>query len=140
MKWITREGARVDRVACPWLIKRFIDPSAQFLFVPTDVVLRAAREEKAVAFDTRGAELDHRDGKCTFEVMLDKYHLSDPSLKRLGRIVHGADIPEEITITQESAGLKAFADGLHNICKDDQRKLEISFPLYDALYDYCKYS
>lgn len=138
MKWVTRQGARVDRVACPWLIKKFIDPDAQFMYVPAERVLDVARQENAIPYDTRGADLDHKEGKCTFEVILDRYRLNDPSLKLLGKIVHGADIPQDISITPESAGLRAFSDGLHDTCHDDHKKLGLAFPLYDALYAYCK--
>ncbi|MBI4307313.1 MAG: chromate resistance protein [Chloroflexi bacterium] len=138
MKWVTRQGAKVDRVACPWLIARFIDPQAQFLYAPVQEVLEVARRERATPFDTRGADLDHKEGKCTFEVILDRYGVHDPGLQRLANIVHGADIPQDIAIAPESAGLRAFAEGLHATCPDDQRKLDLAFPLYDALYAYCK--
>lgn len=125
-------------MACPWLIKRFIDPDAQFLYVPAEKVLDVASQQGATPFDTRGANLDHRGGKCTFEVLLEEYKLTNQALHMLGKIVHGADIPSDVTITPESAGLKALADGLYLTCPDDHRKLELAFPLYDALYAYCQ--
>jgi len=138
MKWITREKAKVERIACPWLIKRFIDPEAEFLFVPRDKVLEVAKKENAIPFDTPGAELHHKDGKCTFEVMLEKYNIKDPALEYMAKIIHGADIPEDINITPESAGLRAIAHGFHYLIEDDYKKMELEFPMYDALYEYCK--
>lgn len=138
MKWITRQGAKVDRVACPWLIKKFVDPQAQFLYVPAEQVLEIAQQQHAIPFDISGVELEHHEGKCTFEVILQKYNLRDQALHLLGRIVHGADIPEDITIIPEAAGLRAFAEGLHKTCPDDHQKLTLAFPLYDALYAYCQ--
>ena len=136
MKWVTRANAKVDRVACPWLIKRYIDKDAQFLFVPTDQVLAAAKRENARSFDADGAEFGHEGTKCTFETMMERFNLNDPVLRRLAATVHGADIPEEIDTTPESAGLRAIAEGLASVEKDDHQKLEVLFPVYDALYAY----
>ncbi|MBI2166139.1 MAG: chromate resistance protein [Chloroflexi bacterium] len=138
MKWVTREHAKVDRVACPWLIRKFIDREAEFLYVPTDQVLEVARREVAHSFDAEGAEYGHREGKCTFETLMEEYRLEDPALKRLALIVHGADIPQDINIVPEAAGLRAVADGVAKLCPDDHRKQEILFPVYDALYAYCQ--
>ncbi len=138
MKWVTREGAKVDRVACPWLITRFIDPGAEFLFVPREQVLKVAQREGAHSFDADGAEFGHRDGKCTFEVMIDHYKLNDPALQRLALIVHGADIPQELSMAPEAPGLLAISEGIAKICPGDQKKLALLFPVYDALYAYCK--
>jgi hypothetical protein len=138
MKWVTRAGAKVDRVACPWLIKKFIDREAEFLFVPAEQVLEAARREGGKSFDAPGADYTHRDALCSFEVLLDSYRLPDPALRRLGRIVHGADIPADVSIIPEAAGLQAIAHGFAEICPDDHRKLELEFPMYDALYAWCK--
>jgi hypothetical protein len=137
MKWVTRERAKVDRVACPWLIRKFIDPKAVFLFVPADQVLEVARREGAHSFDAEGAEYGHRDGKCTFETLIEEFRLGDPALNRLALIVHGADIPEELDIAPEAAGLLAVAEGMTVIAPDDYRKMELLFPVYDALYTYC---
>src|SRR5262245_2581811 len=136
MKWITRENAAVDRVACPWLIRRHIDPEAEFLFVKPDEVAERAARDGAIPFDVEGVELGHRDGRCSFESIVLKYGLgSDPALARLAAIVHGADITEHADRTPESIGLKAIAQGFRLVWgRDDQRKLELEFPLYDALY------
>ena len=138
MKWVTREGAKTDRVACPWLIKKFIEPRAEFLFVPNDKVLEVARREGGKSFDCPGADYTHRDGKCSFEVLVDAYHLNDPALRLLARIVHGADVSADVGIVPEAAGLQAVAHGFAVICQDDHRKLVLEFPVYDALYAWCQ--
>lgn len=138
MKWVTRSGARVDRIACPWLIRRFIDDQSEFLFVPAEYVQRVAEKEDATPFDAPGLELGHRDGKCTFEVIIENYGIRDAALDRLALIVHCADIPGELGIVPEAAGLLAFSDGLHETTPDDNRKLTLAYPLYDALYIHCK--
>jgi hypothetical protein len=137
MKWVTREGAKTDRVACPWLIKKFIDPKAEFLFVPKDEVLAVARREGGKSFDCPGADYTHRDGKCSFEVLIEDYRLSDPALQVLARIVHGADVAADVGIVPEAAGLQAIAHGFAAISPDDHRKLGLEFPVYDALYAWC---
>jgi len=138
MKWITREHAKVDRVACPWLIRRFIDPAAVFLYVPAPRVLALAEREGAHSYDAPGARYTHRDGKCSFEVLIEEYHLDDPALARLATIVHGADVAADIGICPEAAGLKAIADGFAITTPDDHAKHEPEFALYDALYAWCK--
>lgn len=138
MKWVTREAAKTDRVACPWLIRRFIDPRAEFVFVPADQVLDVAQREGGKSYDCPGADYTHRDGKCSFEVLIGEYRLQDPVLQVLGRIVHGADIPADVAIAPEAAGLQAIAHGFAAICPDDHRKLELEFPVYDALYAWCQ--
>ena len=138
MKWVTRANAKVDRVACPWLITRFIDKEAEFFFVPRDQVLKVAQREGAHSFDAEGAEFGHRDGKCTFETLLEHYRPQAPALRRLALIVHGADIPEDIDIVPEASGLRAVSEGMAKVCTDDHRKLELLFPVYDALYAYCQ--
>jgi hypothetical protein len=138
MKWITREGAKTDRVACPWLIKKFIDPQAEFLFVPKDAVLEVARREGGKSFDCPEADYAHREGKCSFEALIEDFRLEDPALHVLARIVHGADIATDVGIVPEAAGLRAIAHGFAAICQDDQRKLELEFPVYDALYAWCQ--
>ncbi len=138
MKWVTRENARVDRVACPWLISRFIDQAPEFLFVPREQVLEVARREGAHSFDAEGAEYGHREGKCTFETIMEEYRLKAPGLQRLALIVHGADIPQDIHIAAEAAGLLAISEGTAKVCPNDLRKLELLFPVYDALYAYCQ--
>lgn len=139
MKWVTRSGARVDRIACPWLIRKFIDAKAEIAYVPADQVLAVAKETGALSFDAQGARYGHRDNKCTFEVLIEEYNLKgDEALAKLALIVHGADISGDIGIVPEAAGLWAFAEGLRLLEKDDHRKLELATPLYDALYAYCQ--
>src|SRR6266536_1867207 len=111
MRWVTRERPKTDRIACPWLIRRFIDPDAEILYVPADRVLDVASRESARSFDAPGAEFTHRDGRCTFEVLIEDFELDDPALQLLARIVHGADIEGDIDATPQSAGLLAIAEG-----------------------------
>jgi hypothetical protein len=138
MKWITREGAKTDRVACPWLIRKFIDPRAEFLFVPKEQVLEVAKREGGTSFDCPGADHTHRNGKCSFEVLADAYRLTDPALHLMARIVHGADVAADVGIVPEAAGLQAIAHGFAAICPDDAEKLRLEFPVYDALYAWCQ--
>lgn len=137
MKWVTRAGAKTDRVACPWLIKKFIDPDAEFLFVPKDQVLDVARREGRKSFDSPGADYTHRGNMCSFEVLIEEYRLDDRALLELAKIVHGADINADVHIVPEAAGLKAIAEGFYLSCPDDHEKLRLEFPLYDALYAWC---
>jgi len=140
MKWITRKNANVDRIACPWLIRRFVDPKAEFLYVPTEEVMAVAEREGATPFDTKGVELGHVDGRCSFESILVKYALTDPALQLLGRIVHGADVPAEITIEPEAAGLRAIAYGFAQLLgENDHEKIRLETPMYDALYRWCQH-
>ncbi|MBI4235827.1 MAG: chromate resistance protein [Chloroflexi bacterium] len=128
----------MDRVACPWLIKRFIDPEAQFLFVPADQVLATASAVGGYSFDAQDARYGHRGRLCTFEVLVEDYNLTgDAALARLAHIVHAADVSGEITTAPEGAGLWAFAEGLRLMVADDYRKVELATPFYDALYVYC---
>ncbi len=139
MNWVTRRNANVDRIACPWLIRRFVDPQAEFLFVPAEEVSAVARREGAIPFDVAGAELGHVDGRCSFESILVKYGLRDPALQLLGRMVHGADIAADRDIVPEAAGLYAIAHGFaiaHG--DDDHEKLRLETPMYDALYAFCQ--
>jgi hypothetical protein len=139
MKWITREDAKVDRVACPWLIRRFIDPGAEFLYVPAAEVMVRAEEFWAVPYDVPGVQFGHREGRCSFESLMTAYGLtSDPGLVELARIVHAADVAEDLDQSPEGPGLKAIAQGFSLVLgRDDHRKLELEFPLYDALYAWC---
>lgn len=140
MKWVTRQNASVDRIACPWLIKRFIDPDAEFLYVPVTDVMSVAEREGAIPYDVGGVELGHVDSRCSFESILLKYELDDPALHRLAQIVHGADVSADIGITPEAAGLKAIAHGfamLHG--NEDHLKIQLETPLYDALYAWCQH-
>jgi hypothetical protein len=139
MKWITRERVKVDRVACPWLIKKFVDPKAEFLFVPPDQVLTIAEREGATPFDVPDVELGHNDGKCSFEAIVSKYAIADPAIAMLARIVHGADVSEDLYGQPEAPGLKAIAEGFQQMgLKDDHEILALEFPVYDALYVYCQ--
>ena len=139
MKWITRANANVDRIACPWLIKRFVDPQAEFLFVAPDQVTATAEREGAIPYDVPDVELGHVDGRCSFESIVRKYQLTDPALTELARIVHGADVAEDLGITPQSAGLSAIARGFALLHGDaDQEKIRLESPMYDALYAWCK--
>jgi hypothetical protein len=139
MKWITRERVKVDRVACPWLIKKFIDPDAEFLFVPADQVLAVAEREHATPFDIPDVELGHREGKCSFEAIVSKYRIDDPAIQLLAQIVHGADVSEDLYGRPEAPGLKAVAEGFQQMeLRDDHEILTLEFPVYDALYVYCQ--
>ncbi|MBI3010884.1 MAG: chromate resistance protein [Candidatus Omnitrophica bacterium] len=140
MKWVTRERVKVDRVACPWLIKKFIDPGAAFLFVPAERVLQVAKQEGAIPFDVPDVELGHHDGRCSFEALVGKYHLRDPAIRLLAQIVHGADVDEDLYGRPEAAGLKAIAEGFRSLgLKDDHEILAKECIVYDALYAYCQH-
>jgi len=140
MKWVTRENANVDRIACPWLIKRFIDPEAEFLFVGRDEVLEVAERADANSYDAPGAKYTHRDGKCSFDVLVEEFHLTDdPALLRLAEIVHAADVSEDIDSSPEGRGLSAIAHGFALIHgTQDHKKIELETPMYDALYAWCQ--
>ena len=139
MKWITRKNAHVDRIACPWLIRKFVDQDAEFIYVPTEQVLEVAEREGGIPYDTTGVELGHVDGRCSFESIMVKYNLTDPALQKLAGIVHGADVPADIDIAPQAAGLKAIADGFSFIHGDnDHEKIRLEVPLYDALYAWCQ--
>ena len=137
MKWITRERARVDRIACPWLISRFIDPSPEFLFVPANQVREIAARESAVPYDIPNVELGHHGPQCSFDAFVERYELADPGLAGLARIVRGADTDDR-GLTPESAGLYAAATGFQATSRDDFDNMARQFPLYDALYAYCR--
>lgn len=140
MQWITRENAAVDRIACPWLIRRFVDPEAEFLFVPPAEVAARAAATGAIPFDVPGVRLGHVDDRCSFESIVLEYHLGgDPALRRVAAIVHGADIDGGQGDSPESAGLKAVAQGFRLLWgRDDARKLDLEFPMYDALYAWAR--
>jgi hypothetical protein len=138
MEWVTRARPKTDRIACPWLIRKFIDPEAQIVFVPADQVLPYAERNSARSFDAPDAEFTHRDGKCTFEVLIEDFGLQDPALQHLAQIVHGADISGEINGTPQSAGLLAIAEGFGRVEADDQKLLSLEAPVYDALYEWCR--
>jgi hypothetical protein len=138
VQWVTREHPKTDRIACPWLIRRFIDPHAEILYVAADQVLAVADRQQAISFDAPGARDTHRDGLCSFEVLVAEHHIDDPAVALLARIVHGAVIPADLAITPQSAGLQAIADGFAALGLDDQRQLELELPVYDALYAWCQ--
>src|SRR4029453_15593763 len=137
MKWVTRERARVDRIACPWLISRFVDPKPEFLFVPARDVLSVAEREHAIPYDIPGVELGHEGPRCSFDAFLERYELADPALATLAVIVRGADTDDR-ALTPESAGLYAAATGFQAISRDDFENMNRQFPMYDALYEYSR--
>jgi hypothetical protein len=128
----------VDRVACPWLIARFVDSDAEFLFVPASQIDKVARETGAIPFDTPGVELGHRDGRCSFESIVVAYGLTEPGLMRLAKIVHAADIETDIDTDPVARGLEAIASGFSIRFPDDAENLAHQFELYDALYAWCR--
>src|SRR5215212_10324633 len=139
MKWVTREKVKVDRVACPWLIRKFVDPAAEFLFVPAEQVMEVAAREGAVPFDVPGVELGHHEGRCSFEAIVRKYRIDDPAVRLLAEIVHGADVTPDLYGRPEAAGLKAIAEGFRHLgLKDDHEILAREFVVYDALYAHCR--
>jgi hypothetical protein len=138
MKWITRERPKIDRIACPWLIARFIDPNPEFLYVPAQLVLQRAQESGAVPFDISGAEMSHVGELCSFDAFLAKYGLTDPALLQLAAIVRGADT-SRLDLTLQSPGLYALSLGLSQVFSDDHEMLRHGMVMYDALYAWCKH-
>jgi hypothetical protein len=137
MKWVTREKVKVDRVACPWLIQKFVDPDAEFLFVKYEDVMSTAKKENAIPFDVPDVELGHHEGRCSFEAILNRYKLDSPALRSMAEIVHGADVKEDLYGRQEAPGLKAIATGFGLLGLSDHEILSREFVVYDALYAYC---
>ncbi|HEX9143802.1 MAG TPA: chromate resistance protein ChrB domain-containing protein [Candidatus Binatia bacterium] len=137
MKWVTRARPKVDRVACPWLIKRFVDPDAEFLYVPPEQVMDVAKREAAIPFDVANVELGHKGPECSFDAIIKKYNLSDRALQRLALIVRGADTGAK-DLTQESRGLEAIAEGFRLVYQNDHELLERESSVYEALYAYCQ--
>jgi len=137
MKWVTREHVHVDRVACPWLIKRFVDPKAEFIFVPAEKIDDIVQKEGAMPFDAPGVELGHKGDKCSFDAIIEKYGIKDPAVLELAKIVRAADT-ENKELAPESVGLDAIATGSMMIVKDDQEAIEKGRYVYDSLYAYCK--
>jgi len=141
MKWITRSGVKVDRVACPWLIRKFIDPGAEFLFVPTAEVAAVAERERATPYDTAGAELGHHGKECSFDAFCRKYGLweKDPALVLMAKIVNGADTDNALWSQPEAWGLKAIAEGFRHLgLRDDHEINRAEWIVYDAIYGYCQ--
>ena len=137
MKWVTRERPTVDRIACPWLIKRFVDESAEFLYVPAQQVMDVAEREAAIPYDVPNVELGHHRDECSFDAIIERYQLTDPALLRLALIVRGADTSAH-DLTPESRGLLAIAQGFRLTHQDDQEQLARESPVYDALYAFCQ--
>jgi hypothetical protein len=141
MKFVTRARAKVDRIACPWLIRRFVDPNAEFTFLPAEEVLPFAERENAIPFDVEGVELGHDGPYCSFDAIIKKYELQEPALLELANIVRGADTAHR-DLTPESAGLFAIASGFHALCPhvfaDDHALMDVEFPMYDALFEHCR--
>ena len=138
MKWVTRSHVHVDRVACPWLIKRFVDNEAEFLFVPASQVKEVATQTGTIPFDAPEVELGHHESRCSFESIMLKYELKDPALQRLARIVHSADVATDIDKDPIARGLEAIAVGYSLRYPDDEENLEYQFEVYDALYAWCR--
>jgi hypothetical protein len=138
MKWITRSHVHVDRVACPWLITRFIDNEAEFLFVPKNQIASVAAETGAIPFDAPGVELGHHEGRCSFEAIILKYDLKEPGLLRLAKIVHAADVEADIDTDPIARGLEAIASGYSLRYPEDEENLARQFEVYDALYAWCR--
>lgn len=137
LKWVTREKAHVDRIACPWLIKKFVDPQAELLFVPADKVLEVAKVEGAISYDAPGADLTHQGEECSFDAIIHRYGLTDPALLELARVVRGADTKNR-SLTPQSPGLNTIANGFSLITKDDYDNMSKQFYVYDALYEFFK--
>jgi hypothetical protein len=141
MKWITRENVKVDRVACPWLIRRFVDAEAEFLFVPESELLNAAEKNQATPYDApriTQIKLNHRGERCTFEAIIEDYKLEDPALQRLALIVRAADIKGQEHVAPEGIGLRAMAEGFASLGLTDEERLRRQFPVYDALYQFAR--
>jgi len=139
VKWITRKNIQVDRVACPWLIKRFIDPQAEFLFVEEQALLEQAQVQDAIPFDAPRIEaikLNHRGPRCSFEAIIEDYAISDLAVQRLGLIVRAADVKGQESVAAEGIGLRSIAQGFAAMGLSDEERLVRQFPVYDALYAY----
>jgi hypothetical protein len=139
MQWVTREHPHTDRVACPWLIRKLIDSDAEIVYVPADEVLPYAERTGAISFDAKGARYTHRNGLCSFDVLIEEYGLGgDPALSLMARVVHGADVADDRDATPQSSGLLAIADGFALLELPDQEQLALELPVYDALYAWCR--
>ena len=138
MKWVTRERPKIDRIACPWLIQRFIDREAEFLYVPAADVLQVAQETGATPYDIPGVEMGHVGERCSFDAFLAKHHLDDPALQKLATIIRGADT-SRLDLTPQSHGLFAISLGLSHVYQDDHEMLKHGMVMYDALYAWCRH-
>jgi hypothetical protein len=139
MKWITRERPKIDRIACPWLIKKFVDANAEFLYVPKEQVFESARRSNAIPYDIPGAEYSHEGDHCTFDYIVKKHNIADKAIERIALIVRGADT-DKFQLAPEAAGLWAISAGLSNNIKDDHEQLALGMKLYDALYSWAKFA
>ncbi len=137
MKWITRQFVHVDRTACPWLIKKFVDPQAEFIFIPTDKIMEVAKKEKATPYDTLNVELGHHGEKCSFDSIVEKYGITDPAILELAKIVRAADT-NKMETASEAAGLEAIMTGISIVAKNDYEAIEKAKIVYDVLYINCK--
>jgi len=137
MKWVTRQYVHVDRTGCPWLIKRFVDPRAEFLFVPVEKIEETVKKEKAIPYDAPGVELGHHGDKCSFDAIVEKYKIKDPAVLELAKIVRAADT-DRMEAAPEAAGLEAVMTGLAIVSKDDHETIAKASPVYDAIYTNCK--
>jgi hypothetical protein len=137
MKWVTRLNVHVDRTACPWLIKRFVDPKAEFLFVPVEKIEETVQKEKAIPYDAPGVELGHHGDKCSFDAVVEKYKIKDPAVLELAKIVRAADT-DNMEMAPEAAGMEAVMTGFGIVSKDDYETTAKASPVYDALYTNCK--
>lgn len=138
MVWVTRSHVHVDRVACPWLITRFVDNGAEFRFVPKNMIESIVKEAGAIPFDAPGVELGHKEGRCSFESILLKYDLKEPGLLRLAQIVHAADVSADMDKDPIAPGLEAIASGFSLLFPEDEANLAAQFGVYDALYAWCR--
>lgn len=138
MKWITRERPKIDRIACPWLIKNFVDKEAEFIYVPKEQVFSKAKELNAIPYDIPTSEYSHEDEYCTFDYIIKKYQLNDPALRQMAVIVRGADT-DRFELSPQSAGLWCISAGLSYNYKNDHEMLEVGMKIYDALYSWAKY-
>ncbi len=139
MEWVTREHPHTDRIACPWLIRRFIDPDAVITYVPRDELPAYAERTGATSFDAPGARYTHRDGLCTFEVLVEDHALGgDPALTLMAKVIHGADVSVDAEITPQSRGLEAIARGFMDLGLSDHEQLTLELPVYDALYAWAR--
>jgi len=137
MKWVTRQYVHVDRTACPWLIKKYVDPKAEFVFVPVEKIEEVVKKEKAIPYDAPNVELGHHGEKCSFDSIVDKYKINDPAVLELAKIVRAADT-DNMEAAPEAAGLEAIMTGIGMVAKDDHEAIEKAGPVYDALYTNCK--
>ncbi|MEM3578382.1 MAG: chromate resistance protein [Candidatus Bathyarchaeia archaeon] len=137
MKWVTRQHVHVDRTACPWLIKKFVDTKAEFIFVPVEKIEETVKKEKAIPYDAPGVELGHHGDKCSFDAIVEKYNIKDPAVLELAKIVRAADT-SKMEAVPEAAGLEAIMTGLGIVSRDDHETIAKASQVYDALYIYCK--